>query len=121
MGYTNYLRQPKAFTDEQWKSFVHDVRTVLEHSPVPLAGWNGEGEPDFEEDFISFNGVGEDAHETCRIDKRAVDFSFCKTNQKPYDRMVVSIYKIAQQHNPSIRLSSDGGPEVFAENSDGMS
>lgn len=85
----------------------------LKSSPVPLAGWNGEGEPEVTDEYVSFNGVGEDAHETCRINKTASDFSFCKTNHKPYDPMVTGVFSLAQHYNSSIELSSDGGPEVF--------
>jgi hypothetical protein len=115
MGFTHYLKQTRAFTDNQWKAFIEDVKDIFKNSEVPLANFAGEEgtQPLITDINVSFNGVGDDAHETCMITKRADKFSFCKTAQKPYDCVVVEVMKAARKHNHSIELSSDGGPEVF--------
>lgn len=116
MGYTHYWRQPQPFTDTAWTEFVRDVKLVFSTSNVKLA--NGLGErgtkPSVTKDFVRFNGVEDDSHETCTVSRNAVDFEFCKTAYKPYDPIVVKVLKLARKHNPSINLSSDGGSEVFA-------
>ena len=85
MGYTHYIRQPSAFTTDQWEKFCDAVRKILAEAPCPLAGWDGAKgtTPTITEAFISFNGVDDDSHETCRINRDGSVFSFCKTAYKP--------------------------------------
>lgn len=115
MGYTHYIRQPKSFTKENWTKFVSEARDIINNSSVPLA--NGMGEkgtfPEFGKDYVLFNGEKDQSCESCVIEKGAVDFSFCKTRELPYDEIVVAIYKLARKYNNSITLSSDGGDSVF--------
>ena len=115
MGYTHYWRMSRPFTDESWKSFVKEVKSIFSKTDVPLANGCGEVEtkPVFDHGRMMFNGVEYDSHETCVITKGMTDFSFCKTARKPYDKVVVKVLKAAQKFNPGIALTSDGGPEVF--------
>lgn len=115
MGYTHYLRNKPAFTAAQWSAFCNDVRNLLRKTNIPFA--NAAGEPGTDayigKNEIMFNGVGDDAHETCHIIKEAESFSFCKTAHKPYDKLVVEVYKLVRKYLPSTELSSDGGDAVF--------
>jgi hypothetical protein len=115
MGYSHYLRQPKPFTDNQWKEFVEEVKQIFKNSDIPIGNAYGDvgSEPLITDINIAFNGIGEDSNETCMITKRVDKFSCCKTRCKPYDKVVVAVYKAARNHNSSIILTSDGGPEVF--------
>lgn len=115
MGHTNYIRNKRAFTDVEWKSFTSDVKKLLRNSDVPLADSTGMvgSKPEFERSCISFNGVGSDAHETACVTKDAMPFDFCKTAHKPYDKVVVEFYKLVRKYIPDVQLSSDGGDEVF--------
>lgn len=114
MGYTHYINNFPGFTDTQWNAFVADVKLLFASSKVPLAGPHGvDGTMPVLTPYVSFNGVGEDAHETAHIGKTPTNFEFCKTAHKPYDEIVVQFYKLIRKHAPGTELSSDGGPNVF--------
>jgi hypothetical protein len=116
MGYTHYMRNKPAFTETQWAAFCNDVRKLLNKSKVPLANAAGDKgtKPYFGRAEVSFNGVEDNSHETCYIPKGASEFEFCKTARKPYDPVVVEVYKLVRKYLPTTVLSSDGGPKVFS-------
>jgi hypothetical protein len=115
MGYTHYFRNPKGFTDAQWDNFVSKVKDIFAKTKIPLGNAYGEegSSPAVDHLRVSFNGIGEDSCETCIILKTPQRFEFTKTRQRPYDQVVVDVYKAAREANPSIELSSDGGEQVF--------
>jgi hypothetical protein len=127
MGYTHYIRQYRDLTDEEWATFTDCARIIFETSSVPLASWDGTGEPMISDDRVSFNGVGSDGCETCAINRTMRElfdyevksgetsvFDFCKTRRRPYDVIVRSIYRLAFDVAPdAFSLSSDGGDSVF--------
>lgn len=117
MGYTHYWTVKKSFTDKQWKNFVSDVKELFSKTKIPLAGGSGDKNtvPKINNTAVSFNGLENDSHETCHITKSSTEFDFCKTQQKPYDAVVIEVLKLARKHNPSVELSSDGGSKVFNE------
>jgi hypothetical protein len=110
MGYTQYWKIRKSFTDAAWTSFTNDVKSLFASTKIPLAGAFGTTgtTPEVNHGVVSFNGVEDDSHETCQITKSACDFEFCKTAHKPYDAVVVAVLKLARKYNPSTELSSDG-------------
>jgi hypothetical protein len=90
MGYTHYWTPKKALTHANIE-FVHEI---INTTRIPLTGWSGaQGTEIFcsLEDGINFNGVGEDSHENFCYDGLDDDWNFCKTNQKPYDTVVVAV------------------------------
>lgn len=109
------MSDKRAFTDAEWAALTKEVKKLLKNSKVPLA--NGAGDegtkPQFDDNAISFNGVGEDSHETAFVSKDASGFEFCKTAQKPYDSIVVKFYKLVRKYDPLVKLSSDGGESIF--------
>ena len=114
MGYTHYWRQHFDFEDAQWLDIMEAAKPMLYESDIPL---------EYDViclDYIAFNGVGADGHETCyirRIRNEGKDgFGFCKTARKPYDIVVVEFLKMVREvaGEKTLELSSDGGPEVFA-------
>ena len=115
MGYTHYYRDKPAFTDSQWAALTEDVKKLFKNSNVPLSNGYGDigSKPIFTKYDITFNGVGDDSHETAVVYKQASSFEFCKTARKPYDSVVVEFFKLIRKHAPSTVLSSDGGDEVF--------
>lgn len=125
MGYTHYFT-PKKKTqlnksyDEAWDEFVEDVKTLHKALPENLVikGWDGTGDPTFGEEVISFNGDGSKGldHETLYIEKGDLEWSFCKTNHKPYDLFVMAVLLAAQYHLGFV-LSSDG---TYEDWKDGM-
>lgn len=65
------------------------------------------------EDAIRFNGIGEDGHETFYLDIGS--HSFCKTNQKSYDKYVVAVLSIIAYYHPDFTWSSDGDADDLEE------
>lgn len=115
-GYTHYWRNPDGFSDQQWKKLVAEAKKILaaaKKDGIKIAGLDGTGQPEFDDDHIAFNGVGAESHEDCWIWKRGGDFKFCKTAEKPYDAAVVSVLAAAKKINPKFHPSSDGGPEAI--------
>ncbi len=88
---------------------------MLKNSTIPLAGNHGTlgTKPIVNANRISFNGVEDDSYETFQLTPETTDFEFCKTARRPYDPIVVEVLKIAKKHHPQLKLSSDGGQEVF--------
>jgi hypothetical protein len=115
MGFTHYVDGHVAFTTDQWATFIRLCQQIFENTKVPLAGWDGAAgtKPVVNFERVSFNGVEDDAHETCVILRRAESFTFCKTAHMPYDSVVVAVYKAVRDILPDTVLSSDGGDEVF--------
>lgn len=100
MGYTHYWEKPKPFTEENWKAFQEECKKVFEETEIPLADGSGESgtSPKISDSIVAFNGVDEDSHESCAISKLSnlgfEDFGFCKTAEKPYDKIVVKILNL---------------------------
>lgn len=122
MGYTHYYPQVRDITDDEWLVIMTLARMIFTAEDVALAGPMGDKgtKPEVTLDYISFNGVGPDSHETCYIPRIRTDweeedqFRFCKTAEKPYDRTVVAVLKMVNRNaKGAFHLSSDGGESVF--------
>ena len=116
MGFTHYIKNKPAFSDIQWAAFTNDVAYVYNRYRNIIGGPSGEEDdsrPRIGRNDISFNGIGDQSHETCYVPKAATEFEFCKTARKPYDPVVVEVYKLVRKYLPTTVLSSDGGDEVF--------
>jgi hypothetical protein len=153
MGYSHYLWRPRELDREQWREWVGDVRQILANLPaqVPqtyypldgppvsvqaaliVAGPLGSGQPELNDEFVSFNGGGHvelGGHlnrlwcETFQLDRdlggegfpgpdeRGWYFECCKTRQMPYDLAVTaSLIRLAHRFPEGVQVSSDGGPE----------
>lgn len=121
MGYTNYYETKKTVgTAKQWAAFIEDVNKIFKATDIPLA--NGRGDagtlPTVSKSVVSFNGVEDDSHETLYIERVSTArmdkgdklvFNFCKTAEKPYDKVVVAVLVALKQHFPASKISSDGG------------
>tara|TARA_R100001163_G_scaffold27225_1_gene22094 strand:- start:454 stop:834 length:381 start_codon:yes stop_codon:yes gene_type:complete len=116
MGYTNYHYQKESFTDDEWEYIQHHKKKIIQHFNYI------EIEEDTSDDgIISLNGVEENAHETFKLSKERRGlhsweneedgaFSFCKTNRKPYDKIVWNILLKAHESAPhKITISNDDG------------
>ena len=120
MGYTHYIVNKKV-SDEKFEEFSNACKKLYENLPektnsaggyfandkIEIAGWDGNGKPEFTKEFVSFNGKGEElSHETFYLENKE-GFSFCKTARKPYDLLVVACYLATMQILGS-KFSSDG-------------
>ena len=110
---------------EEWAKIIAMFQNEIQpENRRCLGNWEGEGDPDCDGEYISFNGRGKDSHETFSLTRLKRDifeyenaqeferdgaFSFCKTNRKPYDNAVVSLLiGVRQIVSDAISLSSDG-------------
>ena len=153
MGYSHYLWRPHELDRERWREWVGDVRQILTNlpaqvsqtyfpldrppvtvqAPLIVAGPLGSGQPELNDEFVSFNGGGYvevDGHlnrlwcETFHLDRdlggegftgpdeRGWYFECCKTRQMPYDLVVTaSLIRLAHRFPEGVEVSSDGWPE----------
>lgn len=120
MGYTHYTTQHKKFTNKEWKEIVKDISAILQYvqatKSVCLANGMGDcdTQPEITDSHISFNGVGENAHETFHLEKDGKGWSFCKTAFKPYDLAVTAtLTYLSSVHGFSV--ASDGEPSDWKD------
>jgi len=102
MGYTNYWECETDFTDEEWNAVCEEAQYMKEIS----GGYNRENmfrtldSVDILKgkviNEICFNGYGDSGCETFYLTKKATDFSFCKTNELPYDIYVWHLLTFCQ-------------------------
>lgn len=119
MGYTHYFKTKQDIHQTTWDSyFIPAVKLILkeaEKQGTEITGSHGEAGtiPEFTSDYIMFNGLGEDAHETMTIERKAADFYFCKTARKPYDAACVAVAVLAAKlfNKDYFEWSSDGDGE----------
>jgi hypothetical protein len=136
MGYTHYFQQNRNFTKAEWEIVSADLKAIVDYAQhecgIPLAGGSGEGgtTPEFAGSVISFNGVGDDAHETFIIQRVRVlesyqtpdrlGWSFCKTARKPYDDVVTAcLCYLGSVTRRDLNGEPILGTEVFSSSSDG--
>jgi hypothetical protein len=118
MGYTHYWRRTRAFTDQEWTLLTEYSRRIVNAAlceKIELSNWKGDSatDPDIDREKISLNGTEDESCETFHLTK-CLDklFDFCKTRQRPYDPVVVTILHAAATLAPdAILVSSDGDLE----------
>jgi hypothetical protein len=128
VGYSHYYYQSRALADDEWSRLQEEAQKIFRESEVPLADGAGDvgTHPVINADEILFNGVEEDSYETCIITREQGDYRFnstpgssfesVKTNGRPYDKVVVAVYRAMKTIAPdAYTLSSDGGHQVFGD------
>ena len=116
MGYTHYWSLA-AFTlhsEKPYKKALTECRKIIKASPVPLGNWKGEGKPKLNGE-ISINGYGKDMCESFILPEIPKG-DLCKTNNQPYDVVVVACLCILQEQlGRNIQVRSDGDPDEWEE------
>lgn len=129
MGYTHYWRMSTDLDLGAYRRGLLNAARIVQASPIPLGDLAGGGDgPEINERMISFNGLGEDAHETCQLlmdphgDEHAYYaadgrlFEFTKTARKPYDVVVTAVLAaIAHERPRGFTVYSDGGRDEWAD------
>lgn len=115
------------FLDNEWKKLVAEAQKIVtnaEHQGIAIRGPDGNGRPIINQNIISLNG---DAQAEKEGGDREVGESFeltqhpyhghsdwCKTYQRPYDAVVVSILAAAKKIAPdALEVRSDGGASAI--------
>lgn len=114
MGYTHYWeRQTGEHDAAKFGEFARVAAIVVELATkrgVKIGDALGEGKPYvINEQKIALNGVGAESHESFVLTRVSSGFEFCKTNEKPYDVVVVAILVLYKHFFPEVVFSSDGG------------
>lgn len=116
MGYTHYWNINGPLDDDKWLEFAQRCQSVVEAawlSNINIArDYDTPNEiPEFSSDYVWFNGVEDEGHETFAI-KRAGGRDFCKTARKPYDAAVVAcLMEGHRMFGDDLTWSSDGDGE----------
>lgn len=116
MGYTNYWTRQSELPAKRFAAAVKDIKKIMKHLGVPLAGGDGTGSPIFGAGEIIFNGATPSDYETFAIARTATAradepkvFEFCKTEHRPYDIGVQAALIVLKHHlGEAITASSDG-------------
>ena len=113
MGYTHYWEVKNKIPQDKFDAIGDDLKQVIKacnDDGIKICGGMGE----IENDVISFNGDGDNGHETCYMTKDKKDFAFCKTARKPYDIAVTAFLIICKHYlGDDIEVTSDGDNEAF--------
>ena len=141
MGYTHYWRQQRDFTDTEWQELTRLAKLITADGQGILANAFSDknSKPTIDNEEISFNGIGDDGHETFCITRKKRDlydyekqdsiqdaymhdksgggvFNFCKTAHKPYDKYVVAVLcAIYRVQRDIMNISSDGNTADWTE------
>lgn len=115
MGYTHYFDQKRPATTEEWENITTSFKKLLVITMVQGKGYHIQLETDdiappfIGAEYIQFNGIGDNGHETMFVLRDALGFYFCKTAHKPYDLAVMHLLLLMHHFAPgSWTISSDG-------------
>ena len=122
MGCTQYIKTDKArISKTAFKKITTDVRLIESHLDTMeiVTLHDGAGNKAgvvYENDYLAFNGKGEEAHETFYIDINDEDgFNFCKTARKPYDIAVcMTMLSVAKHSAKKVVIKTDGDSDDWA-------
>jgi hypothetical protein len=90
MGYTHYWT-PKPINFDEWCKVVDDMRRMFAAVDTLSVEYDLPNIPPLaNSEWIYFNGKGDAGHETFMIERESVDWTCCKTAQKPYDIAVTA-------------------------------
>lgn len=123
MGMTHYWKRPEKLSVDQFRAAARDIQRLLLSSNIPVAGFEGSGAPQVNEDQIVFNGrlpAACEPFEFTRIARARLGSSevrsFCKTERLPYDALVKSALIILKHHfGDLLEVHSDDDNSSSAE------
>jgi len=118
MGYSHYWTFLKPMPKYKWDELIgyaHKIiklagKTIYNDKYITIVDGHGNrgSKPLLTSESIFFNGLDKDACETFGME-RGKRQDFCKTNQLPYDYVVVAILGLAKYlHGDNIQISTDG-------------
>ena len=113
MGYTHYWAIKDKPMPAQWDKVLsakNDItQYVITNYDIPLEDHSTTS-------CIHLNGVGQDSCETFFLEPEIKDFNCCKTNGRPYDKVVVAILiAVKCILGAKFDASSDGSPDDWQD------
>lgn len=117
MGYTHYWKKTEELPQDVWEDFIPEAAQIMKESGVALGDnlGNVDSKPVITQDVLSFNGIAPDDYETFSLNRMKEDFNCCKTQYRPYDKVIVAILMLAEQCFDGFSWSSDGDAEDHKE------
>jgi len=127
-GYTHYLEYQttpehhwtEPFTDQEWSKIIRVTKQIIgkaKKDGIIIRNGMGTGSPILTNKEILINGdrSTDDQYEGFLVSKYPTEQNeFCKTEQRPYDAVIVSILAAIKKIAPkSVRVSSDGGSSAI--------
>jgi len=109
MGYTHYFTKAAADRDDalRFEMFARGARTIIDYAKT----YEGIkiGDLEISDEIVTFNGVGEESHETFYWAIDGSGFNFCKTAAKPYDTVVTAcLIHLKDVYGDLVDIGSDG-------------
>lgn len=121
MGYSHYWKKTKQVDQKVWNSYAKvckKLKDCTENIGISIVNHTGNAgtAPIFNRNKIQFNGENINSYESFNIsiNDEVGEFSFCKTNRKPYDILVVCCL-IAAKLMLGYRIASDGDKDDLKE------
>lgn len=118
MGYTHYFPQTRSFSEKEWKELQEaflKISDLCKARGICLTGRETNDPPSCTDAAILFNGEGEKGHEPFVLERErpvlqgSFNFTFCKTQRKPYDFAVLLILMACHDIAPgALSIGSDG-------------
>ena len=109
MGYTHYFtrQRPDREDSRRFEMFARGARTIIDYATtydnIKI------GDLEISDEIVTFNGVGEESHETFYWALDASGFNFCKTARKPYDAVVTAcLIHLKDVYGDLVDIGSDG-------------
>lgn len=115
MGYTHHWKLSRPLTTPERDTLRVFAEIVISKHQQILAGPDGLGSPEIGHAGIALNGTHNVRYETFAFsfDRSS---NFCKTQQRPYDKVVVALLCLAAHVAPdACSVSSDGDARDWAE------
>jgi hypothetical protein len=109
MGYTHYFTKTAADREDsrRFEMFARGARTIIDYATT----YEGIkiGDLEISDEIVTFNGVGEESHETFYWAIDGSGFNFCKTAAKPYDTVVTAcLIHLKDVYGDLVDIGSDG-------------
>ena len=109
MGHTNYWKIKNPISEIRFQGMLDEIAQLTGGSGIPLGDMDGLSSPRFESNEFAFNGAGKASYETFVFRNERTEFSFCKTEHRPYDAVVCAALILAKAwFKEDIEISSDG-------------
>lgn len=111
MGYTHYWKSNQEIMQQTQLFAIQDIETILSESLDIIGVYEKHINQTTGEIVISFNGLYD--YEDCVFTFPLEDFGFCKTGQRPYDKVVVACLCVLSESG--LTVTSDGNSKDWIE------
>lgn len=118
MGHSHYWEMNKQPDLMDWQAFQEDLRHAIDRLGIPLCSGlddDIDSDPEFTDEHVSFNGIGDDEACTFLLRREAIEYDDCKTYQRPYDEVAMVALIMADHHfgMAEFHATSDGSPKEW--------